>query len=120
MKFLIDESVEKPIVDWLRNQKYDVMYVAESSSGITDEEVIKLANCESRILITNDKDFGELIFRQSRITQGILLIRASNEESLNKLRLVKEVLEKAKNKLEGNFIVVNETGIRIRKIYQKN
>ena len=73
MKFLIDESVEKPIVDWLRDQKYDVMYVAESSSGITDEEVIKLANCESRILITNDKDFGELIFRQGRITQGILL-----------------------------------------------
>jgi len=119
MKFLIDESVEKPIVDWLRDQKYDVMYVAESSSGITDEEVIKLANCESRILITNDKDFGELIFRQGRITQGILLIRAVNEESSNKLKLVKEVLEKAKNKLEGNFMVVNEVGIRIRKIYQK-
>jgi len=120
MKFLIDESVEKPIVDWLRDQKYDVMYIAESSSGITDEEVIKLANCESRILITNDKDFGELIFRQGKIAQGILLIRASNGESSNKLRLVKEVLEKAKNKLEGNFIVVNEVGIRIRKIYQKN
>jgi len=39
MKFLIDESVEKPIVDWLRDQKYDVIYIAESSSGITDEEV---------------------------------------------------------------------------------
>ena len=63
MKFLIDESVEKPIVDWLRDQKYDVMYVAESSSGITDEEVIRFANSETRILITNDKDFGELIFR---------------------------------------------------------
>lgn len=120
MKFLIDESVEKPIVDWLRDQKYDAIYVAESSPGITDEEVIRLANCESRILITNDKDFGELIFRQSRITQGILLIRAINEESSNKLRLVKEVLGKAKNKLEGNFMVVNEVGIRIRKIYQKN
>lgn len=55
MKFLIDESVEKPIVDWLRDQKYDVMYIAENSSGITDEEVISLANCESRILITNVK-----------------------------------------------------------------
>ena len=44
MKFLIDESVEKPIVDWLRDQKYDVIYVAESSPAITDEEVIKIAN----------------------------------------------------------------------------
>jgi len=115
MKFLIDESVEKPIVDWLRDQKYDVIYITEKSPAITDEEVIKVANSESRILITNDKDFGELIFRQGRITQGILLIRA-NEESSNKLRLVKEILEKAKNKLKGNFIVVNEVGIRIRKM----
>ena len=119
MKFFIDESVEKPIVDWLRDQKYDVIYVAESSPAITDEEVIKIANNESRILITNDKDFGELNFRQGRISQGILLIRAVNEESSNKLRIVKEVLEKAKNKLEGNFMVINEVGIRIRKIYQK-
>ena len=119
MKFLIDESVEKPIVDWLRDQKYDVMYVAESSPGITDEEVIDIANSKSRILITNDKDFGELIFRQGRITQGVLLIRATNEESSNKIRLVKEILERANNKLEGNFMVVNEVGIRIRKIYKK-
>jgi len=56
----------------------------------------------------------------SKITQGIILIRAANEEASNKIRLVKEVLEKAKNKLERNFIVVNEMGIRIRKIYQKN
>jgi len=116
MKFLIDESVEKPIVDWLRDQKYDV--VAESSSGITDEEVIRFANSETRILITNDKDFGELIFRQGRTTQGILLIRAANEESSNKIRLVKEVLKEVKDKLKGNFVVVNKTGIRIRKIYQ--
>ena len=117
MKFLIDESVEKPIVNWLKNQKYDVKYVAESFPGITDEEVIKIANSEDRILITNDKDFGELIFRQGKITRGVLLIRAANEESSNKVRLVKEVLKKTKNKLRGNFIVVNETGIRIRKIY---
>jgi predicted nuclease of predicted toxin-antitoxin system len=55
MKFLIDESVEKPIVDWLRDQKYDVIYITEKSPAITDEEVIKVANSESRILITNDK-----------------------------------------------------------------
>jgi len=120
MKFLIDESVEKPIVDWLRNQKYDVIYIAEKSPAITDEEVIRFANSETRILITNDKDFGELIFRQGRITQGILLIRAANEESSNKIRLVKEVLKEVKDKLKGNFVVVNETGIRIRKIYQNN
>jgi predicted nuclease of predicted toxin-antitoxin system len=114
MRFLIDESVEKLIVYWLRDREYDVTYITEISPAITDEDVIDLANNEIRILITNDKDFGELIFRQSKITNGIILICDFNEESSNKIRLVKEVLEKAKKKLKRNFIVVNEKGIRIR------
>ena len=52
MKFLIDENVEKPIVDWLRDQKYDVIYVAERFPAIDDEEVIRFANSEGRVLIS--------------------------------------------------------------------
>jgi len=67
MKFLADESIEKPVIDWLRGQDFDVRYVAEITPSINDEEVIRFANDEGRILITNDKDFGELVFRQSKI-----------------------------------------------------
>jgi len=88
MKFLIDESVEKPVVDWLRDQKYDVIYVAESSPAITDEEVIKFANCESRILITNDKDFGR---PYKRIGKSTLRMSKDEYERL--------ILEKHKDKL---------------------
>lgn len=116
MKFLADESMEKPVVDWLRDQNFDVKYITEITPSINDEEVIRLANDESRILITNDKDFGELVFRQSKIILGVLLIRATNERSSNKIRLVREVLEKARNKLAGYFVVVNEAGIRMKKI----
>ena len=116
MKFLADESIEKPVVDWLRGQDFDVRYVTEITPSINDEEVIRFANDEGRILITNDKDFGELVFRQSKIIMGVLLIRATNERTSNKIRLVREVLEKARNKLAGYFVVVNEAGIRMKKI----
>lgn len=64
MKFLADESVEKSVVDWLRNQGFDVMYIAEKTPCISDEDVLRLANNEDRVLITNDKDFGfsDLVF----------------------------------------------------------
>ena len=119
MKFLADESIEKPVVDWLRGQDFDVRYVTEITPSINDEEVIRFANDEGRILITNDKDFGELVFRQSKIIMGVLLIRATNERTSNKIRLVREVLEKARNKLAGYFVVVNEAGIRMKKIPRK-
>jgi len=120
VKFLTDESVEKPVVDWLRNQSFDVMYIAEKTPCISDDEdVLRLANNEDRVLITNDKDFGELVFHQARIALGIILIRATNEKSSNKVRLVREVLEKVGNKLAGSFIVVNEAGIRMKKISKR-
>jgi hypothetical protein len=69
-KFFIDESVEKPIVDWLRDQKYDVIYVAESSPAITDEEVIKIANSKSRILIVSHSPRLFSLFRFAEGTRG--------------------------------------------------
>lgn len=116
MKYLADENVEKPIVDWLRNQGQDVYYVPEESPSLKDNDIIKIAQKEKRILITNDKDFGELVFRQNKVSKGIILIRASNESSSNKLELVKNVLKKVGDNLEEKFVVVNEAGIRLREI----
>ncbi len=116
MKFLADENLEKPIVDWLREKGYDVLYITEKTPSIKDEKIIQLALKENRILITNDKDFGELVFHYGQITSGIILIRSKDKSSQKKLELVKQLLKEIKNKISGNFIVVNENGIRIKKI----
>jgi predicted nuclease of predicted toxin-antitoxin system len=116
MKFLADENLEKPVVDWLRDEGYDVLYIAEKDSSIEDDKIIQLALKENRILITNDKDFGELVFHYGHITSGIILIRSKDKNSQKKLKLVKQVLKEIKNKIRGNFIVVNENGIRIKQI----
>ncbi|MEH2408585.1 DUF5615 family PIN-like protein [Nostoc sp.] len=59
MKFLGDENLDWQIVERLRLDGHEVLYVMEIQSGITDDEVLNLANNESAILLTSDKDFGE-------------------------------------------------------------
>lgn len=75
MNFVADESVDRQIVERLREDGHSVIYVAEMDPGIPDEDVIRLANQQSTILITADKDFGELVFRQALATHGVVLIR---------------------------------------------
>ncbi len=62
MNFVVDEGVDLQIVKALRKKRHDVLYIAELASGITDDLVLQYANQQDRILITRDKDFGELVY----------------------------------------------------------
>jgi predicted nuclease of predicted toxin-antitoxin system len=64
MKFIVDECTGPNVAKWLTQQGNDVYSVADESHGISDEQVLEKAVAEQRILITNDKDFGEMIFKQ--------------------------------------------------------
>ena len=116
MKFLADENIEKPIIEFLKTKGHDVFAVADHCPGTADEDILKIANQESRILVTNDKDFGELIFLQEQISSGILLIRSGIETSEAKVELLTEVLQKIVEKIPGNFVVLYENGYRIRSL----
>lgn len=75
MRLLADEGVEARVVERLRDEGHDVDYVAELSPGVSDDEVLGRADEDGRILITVDKDFGELVFRMGRVSTGVLLLR---------------------------------------------
>jgi predicted nuclease of predicted toxin-antitoxin system len=75
MILFADESVDRPIVERLRQDGHDTVYVAEQSPSITDDEVLQEANSRSALLLTEDKDFGELVYRLGRVHGGIVLIR---------------------------------------------
>ena len=107
MKFLADENVEKVVVDWLRGEGFDVLYIAEISPSVNDEQ---------RVIITNDKGFGELIFYRKEPVIGLILIRAKDESAANKVELIREVIGKLGDRMMRHFIVVNEIGIRIKSI----
>jgi predicted nuclease of predicted toxin-antitoxin system len=63
MKFVADEGIDSQIVEKLRNEGHDIYYVAEFKAGTEDEKILEIANTEDRVLITRDKDFGELVYR---------------------------------------------------------
>ncbi|MCL6642995.1 MAG: DUF5615 family PIN-like protein [Candidatus Bipolaricaulota bacterium] len=116
MKFLADENVEKPIVESLRQQGFDVRYIAEENRSVNDEAVLALANQESRILITNDKDFGEMAFRLHRVHTGIFLLRFRRDDAEWKAQRLAQFLTQYQKPLIGKFVVLRDTRVRIRSL----
>jgi len=99
VKLLADESVDCQIVQRLRKNGYTVQYVAEMEPGITDEVVLGLANQDADVLVTPDKDFGELVFRRRLLASGILLGRPAyrhRERQTLLLQLSRSMLEKCR------------------------
>jgi predicted nuclease of predicted toxin-antitoxin system len=71
MRFLADEGVDAAIVSALRSDGHDIQWMAEELEGSTDDVVLDAAARDARILITEDKDFGELVFRQRLHHRGV-------------------------------------------------
>ncbi|MBI3589543.1 MAG: DUF5615 family PIN-like protein [Candidatus Liptonbacteria bacterium] len=117
MKFLADENIGPLVAAFLRSQDHDVISVVEDSKlrGSSDSEIISLANKNQRIIITLDKDFGELVFRNLKPSAGVILFRLPNERESSLLEILSRFLA-TKRKLSGNFTVVTETTVRIRPI----
>ncbi len=80
---------------------------------MSDKDLLRMANEEERILITNDKDFGELTFLQQQVSVGIILIRIKGQKVSEKLRKIDKLLLKYKEKLLNNFIVITDKKIRV-------
>lgn len=115
MIFLADESVDKPIVDGLRKAGFKADYITEIIPGAHDENVLELANKLNALLITSDKDFGELIFRMQKLSCGVILLRLSGLSESKKTEIVINSINKFLDKLENSFTVITSVGIRIRK-----
>lgn len=114
MNFLADENIEAEIVDFLRNNKYEVGYVLEMSPGIVDKEIISQANKNNSILITSDKDFGELVFRQHLVHNGVILLRLHGMPTEKKAEMVLNFIKDYSNKIQNSFSVITKSNIRIR------
>ena len=115
MRFLIDECTGPAVAKWLQGLPHDVFSVYDESRGLDDESIVSKANLENYILITNDKDFGELVFRMRKPHKGVILLRLEDERAENKIAVLQQLLKLYSNKLANNFIVVTEKTVRIVK-----
>lgn len=112
MRFLVDESSDKLLANLMKRAGYDTTFVGDVMPTATDETILDSAEKENRVLISDDKDFGELIFRLNRPTSGVILLRTLTTDPEKRFEMIKGVLDEA----EGKFIVVSEGRIRERKL----
>ena len=112
MRFLVDECTGPSVARWLSSEGHDVFSVFDQARGIDDEAVIQKAYTENRILITNDKDFGEKVFREQHLHHGVILMRLENERYLVKIETLRRLLELYADRLPGQFVVVTEKRVR--------
>ncbi len=115
MRFLVDECTGPAVARWLLKRGYEVFSVYDKGRGMTDEEVIRKANDEGWVLVTNDKDFGEKVYRERRPHKGVILLRLEDERAKIKIRVLARLLEQYGERIEGRFVVVSEKGVRFGK-----
>lgn len=116
MKFWADESVDRQIVDRLREDGHQVWYAAEMEPGLSDEAVLASANEATAILLTADKDFGELIFRQRLYTHGVVLIRLAGLSPSRKADVVASAVRQYGREILHAFAVITPGVLRVRRL----
>lgn len=112
MRFLVDECTGPAVARWLSEQGHDVVSVYETARDLNDETIIQKAHTEKRILITNDKDFGDKIYRQRYPHCGVILLRLEDERASQKIAVLRRLLITYAQQLENQFVVVTETRVR--------
>ena len=115
MNLVADEGVERHIVDRLRQDGHVVRYIAELTPGIDDEQVLEGAISSGAVLVTTDKDFGELVFRLRRASAGVILLRLAGLPNSLKADIVTSTLRQYEAEMEGSFSVIEPGNVRIRK-----
>ena len=118
MRWLADECIAASLVAALRQAGHDVLYVAESIRGLNDVDVIELAMREHRLLVTEDKDFGDLVFRRGRAVPGIVLIRIASENPRLQAERLTAAIDQYGERLFGQYIVVEEARLRSRPLWE--
>jgi predicted nuclease of predicted toxin-antitoxin system len=112
MRFVVDECTGPAVAAWLRDQKHEVFSVYDEARGMDDDNIVQKAFDEDRILLTNDKDFGEKVYRERRPHKGVVLLRLADERAAAKIEKIRHLLEIYSQRLAGRFVVVTEKRVR--------
>lgn len=113
MNFVADESCAGPVIQALRQAGHDVMAIAEVAKGATDEHVLERALKEGRVLITEDLDFGELVYARGQASAGVILLRFENRVRRAAPATVVEAVAKLGPRLQNAFAVFEPGRVRI-------
>ena len=114
MRLLADENIPRSIVDWLRAEGHDVLYAAESRVQTPDIDLLTEAESQGYVILTEDKDFGGLVFRDRRNSHGVILLRMDDVPVADRLVRLQSVWALIESNLPGHFVVVTGKRLRMR------
>ena len=115
MRLVADECVDYGIIRELRKNNVEVFSIFEEIASIKDKNVLEIANEREWILLTEDRDFGELVFRLKNAHHGVILIRLEGYKPHLKAGIVLSTITKHSNELINSFTVIQPNATRIRK-----
>jgi predicted nuclease of predicted toxin-antitoxin system len=116
MRLLVNENIPRSVTQRLRANGHDVLSVKESLPGASDSAILARAQMEMRLVITQDKDFGELAFRSGLPAEcGIILFRVAGPSPEADCRRMVDAVE-SRSDWSGHFAVVDDFRIRLRPI----
>ena len=116
MRVIANENVAGTAIRGLRRNGHDVLSVKESMQGAQDESILQRAEAEQRLVVTHDKDFGELAYRyRLPATCGIILFRLSGLDASTDIQRMLDVIE-SRSDWTGGFSVVTDDRIRMRSL----
>ena len=115
LKLLVDVSVGMGVVAYLREQGHDVLSVQAVDPCATDGHILDMAVAQERIVVTMDKDFGELVYQSGRPHRGVLLLRLEEQDRETKVKITSQIKKAHGEKLEDHFCVYQNGRLRIRK-----
>lgn len=115
LKLLFDVGVSKRAELHFREKGFDVLSIRELNPSMSDSEILNIAVNENRLVVTMDKDFGELVFNSKKNHSGVLLLRMESAGWKQKIDVLSEIFLKYSEELIGGFSVYQEGKLRIRK-----
>lgn len=120
MRLVADENLSLRIIDRLRQDGHEVYSIYESNRGLKNGQVLALANQRQSVLITEDKDFGELLQREGRTAIGVLLVRLPGKTVPleQKVEIVARTIDQYGPQLEGALTIIKPEGVRSRPLAQ--
>lgn len=115
MKFLIDVGVGKRVEEFLAVEGFDIKAVRDINPSMSDREVLNLAVSEKRMIITMDKDFGELVYKSNLSHKGILILRLEDANITDKIKILSEIITNYIDEINNSFCIYYKGKLRIRR-----
>lgn len=116
MKIIADENIDRRIIERLRAEGHHVNAIAEDRQSSPDPDVLSFSHASGALLITEDKDFGELVFHKKQAQFGTLLIRLEGVPRAKRIDLVCELIAQHGVELVNAFSVMTPYSVRSRNI----